>query len=122
MLLLEVIETVEEPRPLAAGDRHIGCLEELAHFGSCGIDHRDWQHSVGDGGQDVVLDEICGAASGTAAERGAAVVAALGATLEVRLTAHPGAALAVEQAAQDVVAERSWLVWALASCYASGTS
>ena len=45
-----------------------------------------------------------------AADRRAAVVAPLGAALEVRLPTHPGGAGAVEQAAQQVVAEGSRLV------------
>jgi hypothetical protein len=110
MLLLELFETGEESRPLAAGDRDLGRLQEPAQLGSRRVDDQGGQYPSGDGGQDVVLDEIGRAASGAAAKGGAAVVTPFGASLEVRLPAHPGPALAVEQAAQDVVTERSRLV------------
>jgi hypothetical protein len=110
MLLLELIETLEEPRPLPAGNRDLGRFEELAQFGSRRVDDRGRQHSVGDLGQDVGLDEIGGAATRAAAEGGAAVVTTLGATLEVGLAAHAGAACTLEPTAEQVVTERLRLV------------
>ena len=110
MLLLELFEAGQEPRPLATGDRHLGRLQEPAQLGPGGIDDRGRQHPAGHGGQDVVLDEIGRTATCAAAERRAAIVAPFGAALEMGLPAHPGAARAVEQAAQQVVAERSRLV------------
>ncbi len=103
MLLLELLETGQEPRPLAAGNRHLGRLEDSPQLGSRGVDNPGRQDPAGDAGEDIVLDEIGRTALGTAAEHRTPVVAPFRAALHMRLPAHPGTAPAVEQAPEDVV-------------------
>jgi hypothetical protein len=64
MLLLELIETLEEPPTLAAGASEFGSLQKLAQLGSGTVDDRGRQNAAGDSGQDLVLDEVGGAAAG----------------------------------------------------------
>ncbi len=103
VLLSELLEAGEESRALAALDRDLRGLETAAQFGARRVDERARQHRAGDRGQHGLLDLVGRAASGAAAERRAAVVAALRAALEVRLPTHARPARAMQQAAQDVL-------------------
>lgn len=56
MLLLELLETGQQSRPMTTRNRDLGHLEELPQLSPRRVDDRGRQQSACDGGQDVLLD------------------------------------------------------------------
>jgi hypothetical protein len=103
VLFLELLEAGLESRPLPTRHRDLWDLEPTTELTSSRVDDRAGQRGCGNGRQDLEFHIVGRAAPGTAGDVRAPVVAPFAATLDMPLAAHPSAANADHQAAQDLV-------------------
>jgi hypothetical protein len=105
VLLLELLEALGQSSPLATDLRDLGGLEPVAKLGPGLLDDAGREDGFGDRFEHRRLGVIRWAAPGSTAERRAAVVPAFGPALEVGFAAHPSPTRAVDETAEEVVAE-----------------
>ena len=96
MLLSELLEPRLEPCPLTSRIDALGGMEPSPELGSGGLDERLGQNGFAKAPKNHRLDRIGRHPARPTAAGRTAVIAALGAALEMGFPAHPGATRALE--------------------------